>query len=119
MARKRTAAKIEAPELTEERWATLLAYCRVTGEELEAGEVALMEECFWAAVGYMTGAGISYPAGDRPRQAQYNMVVNALVLDAWDKRDATLMATVVAENPVLRRTMTQLKLSEPVPDLGT
>lgn len=108
------------PELTDARWATLLAYCRVNGEELEACEVALMEELFWAAVGYMSGAGVACPAAEnRPRLAQYNVVVNALVQDAWDKRDATQMATVVADNPVLRRTMTQLKLSEPAPDLGT
>lgn len=114
MGRKKAAkAANEGATFSAERRALLLAYCRITEEELDEAENALLEECYWAAVGYMLGAGVAYPAeSDRPRLAQYNMVVNALVLEAWDQRDITVTGTIVSENPALRRLLVQLKLTE-------
>lgn len=103
--------------LTEERRARLLAYCRIevpTDEEL-----LTLEGLYDAAVGYMEGAGISPPASGTPRAAQYDLCVNYLVLDGYDRRDVTITGTIVADNPAFRRLINQLKLSEPVSDSDT
>ena len=65
------------------------------------------------------GAGISPPASGTPRAAQYDLCVNYLVLDGYDRRDVTITGTIVADNPAFRRLINQLKLTEPVSDLGT
>ena len=44
---------------------------------------------------------------------------NAMVLDAYDRRDITITGTIVADNPAFRRLITQLKLTEPVSNLDT
>lgn len=103
--------------LTEERRARLLAYCRI--EEPTDEELLTLEGLYDAAVGYMEGAGISPPASGTPRAAQYDLCVNYLVLDGYDRRDVTITGTIVADNPAFRRLINQLKLTEPVSDLGT
>ncbi|WP_130850781.1 head-tail connector protein [Intestinimonas timonensis] len=97
--------------LTEERRARLLAYCRI--EEPTDEELLTLEGLYDAAVGYMEGAGISPPASGTPRAAQYDLCVNYLVLDGYDRRDVTITGTIVADNPAFRRLINQLKLSEP------
>lgn len=105
--------------LTEERRAVLLAYCKLT-ELADDPEVQLLIPAFYAAaVSYLEGAGVSEPAPDTQRAAQYDLCVNAMVLDAWDNRDAKEATTQTAENPAFRRRLTQLKLTEPVSDLDT
>lgn len=103
--------------LTEERRARLLAYCRI--EEPTEEELLTLEELYDAAVGYMEGAGISPPAAGTPRAAQYDLCVNYLVLDGYDRRDVTITGTIVADNPAFRRLINQLKLTEPVSKLDT
>ena len=103
--------------LTEERRARVLAYCRI--EEPTDEELLTLEGLYDAAVGYMEGAGISPPASGTPRAAQYDLCVNYLVLDGYDRRDVTITGTIVADNPAFRRLINQLKLTEPVSDLGT
>jgi hypothetical protein len=101
-------------ELTEERRAGVLAYCKLT-ELAEDEEVkALIPVYFAAAVGYLEGAGISVPEEGTSRRAQYDLVVNALVLDGWDHRELSVEGTIVSENPALRRIINQLKFSETV-----
>ena len=39
--------------------------------------------------------------------------MNYLVLDAYERREASVVATVAADNPAFRRLVNQLKLSEP------
>ncbi|WP_283115568.1 head-tail connector protein [Intestinimonas timonensis] len=97
--------------LTEERRARLLAYCRI--EEPTDEELLTLEGLYDAAVGYMEGAGISPPASGTPRAAQYDLCVNYLVLDGYDRRDVTITGTIVADNPAFRRLINQLKLTEP------
>lgn len=97
--------------LTEERQKSLLAYCRI--EEPTKEELLTLEGLYDAAVGYMDGAGIREPAAGTPRAAQYDLCVNYLVLDGYDRRDVTITGTIVADNPAFRRLINQLKLTEP------
>ena len=99
--------------LTEERRASLLAYCKLTEFEDDPEVLALLETFYGAAEGYMAQAGVSRPPEGTGRRMQYDLVVNYLVLNSWDNRDITHVSTVVADNPVFRRIMTQLKLTEP------
>ena len=97
--------------LSEERRARLLAYCRI--EEPTEEELLTLEGLYDAAVGYMEGAGIREPAAGTPRGSQYDLCVNYLVLDGYDRRDVTITGTIVADNPAFRRLINQLKLTEP------
>ena len=96
--------------LTDERRASLLAYCRI--EEPTAQELLTLESLYDAAVGYLEGAGISQPAPGTPRAAQYDLAVNFMVLRDFDLRDAEVTGTI-QDNPAFRRLITQLKLTEP------
>ena len=95
----------------------LMAYCRI--DALEEGEDALLQGLYEAAVSYMEQAGISEPEEGTARRAQYDLCVNYLVLDGYDRRDVTITGTIVSENPAFRRMLTQLKLTEPVSNLDT
>lgn len=102
--------------MTDERKTALMAYCRI--DTLEEGEETLLQGLYDAAVSYMEGAGISEPAEGTPRRAQYDLCVNAMVLDTYDRRGAQTERSV-GDNPMLRRMITQLKLTEPVSKLDT
>lgn len=97
--------------MTDERRASLLAYCRM--DEPTSEELLTLETLYDAAVGYLEGAGISQPPEGTPRRAQYDLAVNFMVLRDFDLRDATITGTIVADNPAFRRLITQLKLTEP------
>lgn len=108
-------------ELTGGRRASLLAYCRIEEDELTAEDEVLLETMYWAAVGYMAGAGVAAPAAGTPRRAQYDLCVNALVLDDWDRRGTTSDERggyTVTENRSFRHTLNQLKLTAPLPGSG-
>ena len=104
--------------LSDARRASLLAYCKLT-EMADDPEVAAMLETFYgAAAAYMAQAGISEPPVGTPRRAQYDLCVNAMVLDSWDRREISVSGTV-SENPAFRRVMNQLKMTENVSNLDT
>ena len=104
--------------LTEAQRAELLAYCKLT-EFAEDPEVeALIGTYYGAAAAYMAQAGISEPPVGTPRRAQYDLCVNAMVLDSWDRREISVSGTV-SENPAFRRVMNQLKMTENVSNLDT
>lgn len=104
--------------LTEVRRAELLAYCKLT-EFAEDPEVeALIGTYYGAAAAYMAQAGISEPPVGTPRRAQYDLCVNAMVLDSWDRREISVSGTV-SENPAFRRVVNQLKMTENVSNLDT
>ena len=108
--------------LSDERRAALLAYCRLTELQDDPEVEAVIPALYEAAVSYMDQAGISPPAPGTARAAQYDLVVNYLVLNNWDRRDTTITGTIVADNPVFRQMITQLKLTDPsvgVSDLDT
>lgn len=104
-------------EWSDELKARLMAYCRI--DALEEGEEALLQGLYEAAVSYMEQAGISEPEQGTARRAQYELCVNYLVLDGYDRRDVTITGTIVSDNPAFRRMLTQLKLTEPVSNLDT
>lgn len=106
------------PEPSEERLSALLAYCKLT-ELRDDPEVQLLIPAFYAdAVGYLEGAGISQPLEGTTRRAVYELLINYMVLDAWDSRDKTITGTIVNDNPAFRRRLTQLKLTEPAEDVS-
>ena len=98
--------------LTEDRLAALLAYCKLTELADDPEVQTLIPVLYEAAVGYMANAGVDVPESGTARAAQYDLAVNYLVLDAWERREASMVATVVADNPAFRRLVTQLKLTE-------
>lgn len=100
--------------LTDERRASLLAYCKLTefGDDQEV--LALLEGLYLAAVGYLAQAGISPPPEGTGRRAQYDLCVNHLVLDGWENRETAYVGTVTVDNPAFRRMVNQLKLTEGV-----
>ena len=91
--------------------ARLMAYCRI--DVLEEGDEALLREFYDAALSYMEQAGISEPKEATPRRAQYDLCVDAMVLDSWDHRDIKEPVNQVTENAAFRRRLNQLKFSEP------
>lgn len=104
--------------VSEERWTALLAYCRLDKNALEPGDTMLLETLYRAATGYLQQAGVPEPDADTARRAQYDLCVNALVLDGYDRRAANGTGAV-QENPTFRRLLNQLKLTEPVSDSDT
>lgn len=97
--------------LSERRRASLLAYCKLT-ELAEDPEVITLIPLFYdAAVGYMEGARI-FPAPEgTPRRGVYDLLINRMVLTAWDERDAAADVSAAAESPAFRRMFNQLKLT--------
>ena len=109
-----------ATELTARRRAALMAYCRL--DELTEEEDALLAAMYRSAVGYMAQAGVQKPKAGTDRLAQYELCVNALVLDDWDRRGIAEEARgsyTVTENRSFRQRLNQLKLTEPVSKLDT
>lgn len=95
--------------LGEERRASLLAYCRLT-ELADDPEVrALIPALYEAAVGYMANAGVAVPESGTARAALYDLCVNRLVLDGWERREVSITGTTVTENLTFRRYLNQLK----------
>lgn len=95
--------------LTPERQSQLLAYCKLTELADDPEVQALIPALYDAAVGYMAGAGVTVSESDTTRAALYDLCVNALVLDGWERRETTITGTVVAENPMFRGYLNQLK----------
>lgn len=100
-------------ELTEERMAAVMRYCHLEEFAGEAAVEAQVAAEILAADGYLASAGVALPEAGTLRRAQYDLAVNYLVLDAHDRRDATITGSIVTENPSFRRLLNQLKLTEP------
>lgn len=97
--------------LSDERKASLLAYCHLT-ELADDPDVEALIPCLYdAAVLYMRGAGIIEPPDGSTSRALYDLCVNFMVLDSWDRRDMTITGTIVEENPAFRRIFNQLKFT--------
>lgn len=99
--------------LSDARRASLLAYCKLTELADDPEVEALIPPLYEAAVGYLEGAGINVPEPGTARAAQYDLAVNYLTLDGWERREAAITGTMVADNPAFRRLLNQLKLTEP------
>ena len=98
--------------LSEERRASLLAYCKLTELADDPEVQTLIPVMYEAAVAYMEGAGVNVPESGTTREALYDLCINYMVANAWDQRDTTAAATVVADNPMFRQYLNQLKLTE-------
>lgn len=98
--------------LTSERLADIADYCKVDADDAQLFGFAV------AAQGYLQGAGISEPESGTLRAEIYIQCVKYQVLAMYDRREGTVDGTV-SENPVYRQMLNQLKMSNPVPDLGT
>lgn len=97
--------------------ARLMTYCRI--DVPEDGDEELLKTLYFSAAAYLAGAGVSEPEAGTLRRAQYDLCVNYLVLDAYDRREVTITGTIVSDNPVFLRMLTQLKLTEPVSESDT
>lgn len=92
--------------------ASLLAYCKLT-ELADDPEVrTLIPGMYAAAVGYLEDAGVASPEPGTARAAQYDLCVNYLVLSAYEQRAVSIVGTTVVENPMFRRILNQLKITE-------
>lgn len=98
--------------LTPERQTALLAYCKLTELEDDPEVQALIPVLYDAAAGYLSNAGVAVPESGTARAAQYDLCVNYLVLSAYEQRDASIVGAAVTDNPVFRRLINQLKLTE-------
>ena len=98
--------------LSELRRLSLLAYCKLSELKEDPDVILLIGELYDAAVGYMSGAGVSEPPEGTPRRAQYDLCVNYLVLDGYNVRTMEYAGIQVTENPAFRRMLNQLKLTE-------
>ena len=104
--------------LTAQRRAQLLAYCRLDEADLTEADVLLLEREYLSAVSYLTDSGVTLPT-EPARLARFDGLVDALVLDRWDNRGSQTAGHTLTENPAFRRDLNQLKLTEPVPAVGT
>lgn len=95
--------------MTDERMQALILYCRV---EDTPEERALLQALYAAALAYLESAGVTLPEAGSTRAAQADLLLNLLVLDAYDRRVTTITGTIVAQNPAFRRLLNQLKLSD-------
>lgn len=95
--------------------ASLLAYCKLTELADDPEVQALIPVLYQAAVGYLADAGVFQPPLGTPRAAQYDLAVNYMVADGWDRRDMTGGAE--RDNLVFRRLINQLKRTQPGVDL--
>lgn len=104
--------------LSEERLASLLAYCKLTELADDPEVQTLIPVMYGAAIAYMENAGVNVPESGTSRAAMYDLCVNYMVANAWDQRDTAMVATVVADNPMFRRYLLQLKLTKGGGTLG-
>jgi len=98
--------------------AGLMAYCKID-EPIEPADADFLEECYYAAVDYMNGAGVRPPAEGTPRHAKYMLCIKPLVLDMWDNRGTQIAGTSMTDNVTFQRIKNQLKHTEPVSDSDT
>lgn len=104
------------------RMSEIMAYCRIDEADVSPADKVLLNGMLHSAVAYLEQAGVPVPESGTARRAQYDHVVNALILDSWENRGSQAVAVTVMENPALKRQVVQLKLSglvPAVPDSGT
>lgn len=105
--------------MTEQRKALLLAYCKIDPGDLSKEDHALLEEFYAGAIDYMEDScGVSVPRAEG-RLATFDRVINAMVLDAWENREAQTNGFTPTDNPAIRKDINRLKETEPVSDLDT
>ena len=101
-----------ALELNPDVKARLISYCKI--DELTEDDLNDLNRFYFGAVSYMTNAGISEPKEGTPRRAQYDGLVDALVLDKWDHRGRQVVGQELKDNPAFTDEIIQLQSTEPV-----
>lgn len=100
----------------EARKAELMAYCHL--DDLGSGDLVLLEKIYRGAVARMAQAGVKRPAAGTDREAMYDLLVDAIVLDNWDNR-GTQTTVSLPENRSFRLSLNQMKRTEPVSKMDT
>lgn len=90
--------------------AACMRYMRVEDAEEEPAVL----ECLLSAREYLAGAGVAVPPEGTGRRRLYDTAAHALALDYYEQRGGVLDRASVTDNPAFRRTLNQLKLTEPV-----
>ena len=98
--------------LTDDRLRTLLMYCKLWDLRDDEEVQELIPIFYGNAAGYLEGAGVSPPPEDSPRCAQYDLLVDRMVLDAWESRGGQTTEPL-REDPAFRLALNQLKQSDP------
>ncbi len=93
--------------MNDTRRAELMAYCHL--DTLSGEEQVLLDKVYLAAVGYLADAGVETPEPGTPAAAQYDLLIDAMVLDDWDTRGSQIECPALKENPSWRRRLNQLK----------
>ena len=95
--------------IPEEFRGRVLANC----QEPEEADLLVLDQAWDSAESYLEGAGVTRPGPENAgRLALWLSVMLAMVLDEYDQRGAQFDAGKLQDNPVFRRKLTQLKLSE-------
>ena len=100
-----------ALELTPELKARLMSYCHI--DELSKDDENDLTRFYYGAVSYMENAGISTPEENTLRRAQYDNLVDALVLDKWDHRGSQIVGQELKDNPTFINEILQMEATEP------
>ena len=89
----------------------VLAYCREPAPDEEA--LLALDQAWDNAAAYLAEAGVSQPpAVNAARTALWLGVMLPMVLDGYDQRGAQFTEGKLQDNPVFRRKVNQLKLTE-------
>lgn len=100
-----------AAALTPEELKAAKRYMAESGDDPEID--ANVTVCVLAARSELEDAGVSLPEIGTLRRAKYDVICHSIALGKYDKRDPTITGTIVTENPEFRRTLNQLKFTEP------
>ena len=104
------------------RMSEILAYCRIDEADVSPADKVLLTSMHRSAKAQLLKAGVAEPEAGTDDRAQYDMLVNRLVLDEWEHRGSQSAAGSLIENPAFRRELNQMKLDSlvpAVPDSGT
>ena len=101
-----------ALELSPDVKARLISYCKI--DELSEDDLKGLTRFYFGAVSYMTNAGISEPKEGTPRRAQYDGLVDALVLHKWDHRGRQVVGQELKDSPAFTDEIILLQSTEPV-----
>ena len=97
--------------IPEEYKKLVLAYCREPAPDEEA--LLALDQAWDNAAAYLAEAGVSQPpAVNAARTALWLGVKLPMVLDGYDQRGAQFTEGKLQDNPVFRRKVNQLKLTE-------
>ena len=98
--------------IPEEFKARVLAYCQEP--EPDEADLLTLDQAWDSSAAYLEGAGVSQPpAENTARRSLWLSVMLAMVLDEYDQRGGQFTEGKLQDNPVFRRKLNQLKLTEP------